>query len=237
MEDAKKQAGKPKKVEVKSWYKDKSFALTVQRNVLLIISILLFISIIISLITIKTIVEKRSVEPYVIKVSKQEQIPVSVSIESVRNFTSAQAGVLEYFLVNYIVARESYNFATYVHDYFTLVKRMSTGAVFQSFETSVNDPLNGVLKTLGKISTMDVTIKQIALESKNNIIVVRISKRIIRNGDVKSVTHYKIKMHYMLDVSNLSYKDIVLNPLGLKIDFYEVIEEKAIASDTNYKTI
>lgn len=228
---------KHKKPEVKSWYKDKHFALTVQRNILLITSILLFISVIFALMAIKAIVEKKSVEPYVIKVSKLEQIPVAVNIESIRNFVSAQAGVLEFFLISYITSRESYNVETYPHDYNTVVKRMSSADVYNSFWNNVSDQATGVIAKLNKTAKADIVIKQIALESKSNIVVVRIARRIIQNGNVKSIQHYKIKMHYLFDVSNLTYKDIIINPLGIKVDFYEVVEEKAVESDVNFNQV
>lgn len=237
MEIAGKPSVKQKKPEIKSWYKDKHFALTVQRNILLITSILLFTSVIVALMAIKAIVEKKSVEPYVVKVSKLEQIPVAVNIESVRNFVNAQAGVLEYFLLGYISARESYNSETYIHDYNTVVKRMSNTDVYNSFWSNVSDQATGVITRLNKIAKADIVVKQIALESKNNIAVVRIARRIIQNGNVKSVQHYKIKMHYLFDVSNLTYRDVTVNPLGIKIDFYEVVEEKAVENDVNFNQV
>lgn len=233
MEDIKKQQTKKKLKEVKSWYQDKNFALTVQRNILLITSLLLFVAVIVALIAIKTIVEKKSVEPYVIKVSSQEQIPVAISIESVKTYANAQQGVLEYFLLEYIKSRESYNFETYPYDYGVFVRRMSTPPVFQNFWNAVNDPSSGLIVTLGKGVKIDIVVKQMALEANSAIIVVRIAKRTIKNGDIRGISNYKIKMHYMFDVSNLSYKDIILNPLGIKIDFYEVVEEKTLVADSN----
>lgn len=225
------------KKPIKSWYQDKIFAVKIQRNILLIINIILFLAVLSSLVVIKSIVEKNSVEPYVIKVSKQDQIPVSIGIESIRNYASANQGVLEYFLIEYIRARESYNFETYMHDYSTFVRRMSTPSVFRPFWDMVNDPTNGLLSSLGKNSKVDIVIKQIALESKNNIVVIRIAKRLMSSGNIRQISHFKIKMHYFFDTSNLTYRDIVLNPLGLKIDFYEVVEEKALVNDEVFNKI
>jgi type IV secretory pathway component VirB8 len=230
---------KPKRANItaRSWYQDKAFGITVQRNILFLIVIILFISVILSLVTIKSIVEKNAVEPYVIKVSKQEQIPVSVDIESVKQYASANQGVLEYFLLYYIKSKESYNSETYMHDYNTVVRRMSAPQIFRAFWDEVNAQEGGLINTLGRNGKIDIVIKQLALESRNNIAVVRIAKRLIQNGNVKQVSHFKIKMHYLFDTSNMSYRDIVLNPLGLKIDFYEVVEEKAFVNDETFNKI
>jgi type IV secretory pathway component VirB8 len=238
-EDKTKKTIKSKKVGIASrnWYQDKAFGITLQRNILFIISIILFASVIFSLVTIKSIVEKNSVEPYVIKVSKQDQIPVSIDIESIRQFASANQGVVEYFLLLYVRSKESYNFETYPHDYNTVVKRMSANSVFNPFWAEVNAQEGGIINTLGKNGKIDIVIKQLALESRNNIAVIRIAKRLIQNGNIKQVNHFKIKMHYLFDTSNLSYKDIVLNPLGLKVDFYEMIEEKAFVNDETFNKI
>jgi type IV secretion system protein VirB8 len=230
---------KPKRANTsaRSWYQDKAFGITIQRNILLIIVIILFISVILSLVTIKSIVEKNAVEPYVIKVSKQEQIPVSVDIESVKKYASANQGVLEYFLLYYIKSKESYNSETYIHDYNTVVRRMSSSSVFKTFWDEVNAQDTGIISVLGRNAKVDIIIKQLALEGRNNIAVVRIAKRLIQSGSVRQIRHFKIKMHYLFDTANMSYRDIVLNPLGLKVDFYEVVEEKAFVNDETFNTI
>ena len=42
---------------------------------------------------------------------------------------------------------------------------------------------------------------------------------------------YQIKVHYVFDTLSLTYKDIGINPLGLKIDSYDMIEEKTMIND------
>ncbi len=81
----------------RSWYKDKAFGIIIQRNILFIISIILFASVILSLMVIKSIVEKQAIEPYVIKVSDQDQIPISVNMNSVISYANVNQGVVEYF--------------------------------------------------------------------------------------------------------------------------------------------
>lgn len=228
---------KKAKPSIKSWYQDKSFNISLQRNILAITSVVLFLGVILSLVTIKAIVEKKAIEPYVIKVSKQDQIPISVDMQSVKQYAAANQGVLEYFLIQYITSRESYNFETYLHDYNAVVRRMSTYEVFRPFWENVNNQADGIIKTVGKNGKIDIVIKQIALEPNNNIVVIRMAKRLILNGRVSQINHFKIKMHYLFDTSNLTYKDIVLNPLGLKIDFYEAVEERAIVNDEVFSKI
>ena len=124
-----------------------------------------------------------------------------------------------------------------MHDYNTVVRRMSSPPIFRAFWDEVNAQEGGIINTLGRNGKIDIAIKQLALESRNNIAVVRIAKRLIRNGNIVQITHFKIKMHYLFDTSNMSYRDIVLNPLGLKIDFYEVVEEKAFVNDETFNKI
>jgi type IV secretory pathway component VirB8 len=214
--------------EVKSWYRDKCFSLSVQRNILLIVCLILFVSVVGALVVIKTIVEKKSVEPYVIKISKHEQIPVSVNIESIKKYASTNQLVLEYFLLNYIRVRESYNHETYKFDYNTFVRSMSTPAVFRVFWNQVNDTLTGVISNMGQKGRVETNFKQIAFESRNNVAIIRISKNLIIEGNLKSVSHQSIKIHYIFDTASMNYRDVFLNPLGIKIDFYEVTDEKVL---------
>ena len=125
----------------RSWYQDKAFGITIQRNILFIISVILFASVIISLMAIKSIVEKQAIEPYVIKVSDQDQIPISVNMNSVISYANANQGVVEYFLIQYVNLREGYSFSTYKYDYTNVVKRMSTNEILQ------NSGMKSILKT------------------------------------------------------------------------------------------
>jgi type IV secretory pathway component VirB8 len=215
------------KKDIRSWYQDKAFAITMQRNILFVISIVLFLSVILSLVIIKAIVEKKGVEPYVIKVTDQEQIPISVNINSIINYANANQGVVEYFLIQYINLREGYNFFTYNYDYNSVIKRMSDDNTFRAFSGQINAP-DGVINTLGRNGIIDVAIQQIAIEPKNNIAFIRIAKRLTQNGVVRRISNFRIKMHYSFNSTGLNYRDIVLNPLGLKVDFYEVVEEVAV---------
>ena len=212
------------KNNIRGWYEDKAFGITVQRNVLFIICILLFVAVIISLTAIKSIVEKQSIEPYVIKVSDQDQIPISVNMNSVINYANINQGVVEYFLIQYINLREGYNFSTYKYDYNNVVKRMSSDQVYNEFWNNVNSQ-EGLINTIGRNGSVDVTIKQLIPDTKNNIVIMRIAKRLTVNGSVKSISNFQIKMHYIFNTTGLSYRDIVLNPLGIKVDFYETTEE------------
>jgi type IV secretion system protein VirB8 len=218
------------KNEITSWYEDKTFRVTVQRNILFVVSIILSACIIVSLIAIKTIVEKQAIEPYVVKVSNQDQIPISVNMNSVISYANANQSVVEYFLLQYVNLRESYNFLTYNYDYSIILKRMSTSQIFNTFWNQVNSA-DGVINLLGRNGSINISVKQLIPDPSNKVAVMRISKRFVQNGNIKSIKNYEIKLHYDFKTENLSYKDIVLNPLGIIIDFYEIKEE--VVEDQN----
>jgi type IV secretory pathway component VirB8 len=219
------------KSAARSWYQDKAFAITAQRNTLFVFCIILFASVIFSLVAIKAIVEKKGVEPYVVRVSDQDQIPISVNITDVLKYVNTNQQVVEYFLIQYVNLRESYNFYTYNYDYNFVVKRMSAKDVYKDF---LEQATSQVINPLGRTGSVDIIIKQMSIDAKAGMAIIRISKRLTQNGSVRSILNYQIKMRYNFNTFGLSYSDIILNPLGLQVVFYEISQEKVINESQNF---
>ena len=216
----------------KSWYSDKHGMITTQRNLLFATCIIMFIAVIVALATIKFMIEKNAIEPYVIRVSKTDVIPTSVPMDSVKTYADANQSVIEYFITQYVKARESYSAELYNYNYNTVVNSMSTRKVYgQFYNAVVRDQQNSPIIRLNTRGEMDVIIKQVTSEIKNHITTFRIAKRVFIDGTITSVTHYQIKIHYIFDTLNLTYKDITINPLGIKVDAYDMVEEKTIVND------
>lgn len=202
------------------------------RNILLALCAFLFVGLLIALMTIKVIIEKNAVEPYVISISKTDAMPVAVNSSSVKQYSDTNLTVVEYFLSQYIKTREGYNYITYQYDYNVLTKIMSSRGVYSEFyNTTAKGDGVGPSATLGNRGTIEVIIKQITTDPRTQTSAFRIAKRTITDSTQQATSHYKITMHYIFDTSNMNYRDLTLNPLGIKIDSYQVLEEKTLVDD------
>lgn len=97
--------------KTKNWYQDKYIVSNIQRNILLILTIVLSVCIFISLILVKYVYENKSVEPYLIKIDAKTGQSTIIETETKRKYTAAEA-IKESFIVKYVKAREGYNKTT-----------------------------------------------------------------------------------------------------------------------------
>ncbi len=214
------------------WLKDKTSLVALQRNFFVIVSIVSIFGLIIAMITIKSLVEKNAIEPYVISVNTKDNMPVHIKSQSTAEYKDANPQVLEYFITNYIRAREGYSFYTYKYDYKRIVKPMSSPAVYQLFkDTTIDDEKNNPVTMFGEIGRVEVVFKQITHDKQNNIMTVRFAKKIFKSETLDSILNFQVKIHYNINAENIKASDTEINPLGITIDLYSIIEEKTIIED------
>ena len=215
----------------KNWYSDRYFISLVQRNFLFVFCVICFISLITSLVVIKVMIEKNSIEPYLVEVSENSLLPVSVSTQSVKSYGNANPIVIEYFLTKYIKARESYNFSTYNYDYNSVTKIFSSPEVFSSFSEVIKDKDKSPITTLGRDGFIDVFIRQVVAKVKDGTFIFRINKKVVSYQKVVADRNYQITIRYEFDTSNMNYEESMINPLGITVKYYEILDERNIADE------
>ena len=215
------------------WKKDHNSFIAIQRNFFAMLSIVSIIGVIFAMIVIKSMVEKNAIEPYVISVNNEDKMPVVIPSQSVKEYASANAPVIEYFITKYIKAREGYDFATFKYETTTTVRIMSTAEVYQTFRKFViNSDKNNPETLFGPDSRVDIVIKNLAHNPKESVANVRIAKKVNSSfGEGKSVSHFQVKLHYKLKTDEMTAGEMQINPLGLNVDSYALIEEKLFEED------
>lgn len=215
--------------QVKSdWNKDRNAFVSMQRNFFVMLSIVSMVGVTFAMIVIKSMVEKNAIEPYVISVNNADKMPVAIPSQSVKEYATANAPVIEYFIVKYIKSREGYDFATFKYETTTTTRIMSTSEVYQTFRKYVvNNEKNNPEALFGQDSRVDVVIKNIAHNPKESIASIRIAKKVNSAfGEGKSISHFQVKLHYKLETSEMTAGEMQINPLGFKVDSYTLTEEK-----------
>jgi type IV secretion system protein VirB8 len=121
------------KKNIVSWYQDRYLMAIVQRNFLLIFSVVSSIGVLICLILIKNFYEGKTVEPYLVEVDKKTGIASVVDTKSKEQYTSNEI-VRESYIMQYVRAREQYS-QEKVDDYQNILRVLSSPSIYKIYTT------------------------------------------------------------------------------------------------------
>ncbi len=208
-------------VETKNWYKDRYQIVVVQRNVLVIFTIVALIGLVGLVINVAALSNSKIFEPFVIQLDEKTGIVTKVDTKSVEKLTALES-VTRAQLSQYVMARESYSFHSYFHNYHRVVRVLSSDNVYEDFRFSIargaqDSPLN-----LQNSATRRTKIKSITFLDKQTAQVrIAVDEISYPRGELLHSRHYILTMSFEFDPSRgLSPQERYLNPLGFKITGY-----------------
>jgi type IV secretion system protein VirB8 len=212
----------------KNWYVDRYESVVVQRNLLFVFSVFGLAVVFISVFFVATMAGRKTIEPMVIEIEEMTGITNIVNPQENRRWTESKA-VNEYFLIQYLRARETYNVATYLHNYNDLVRMLSYSTVYKQFKKTLNDPSTSPVAKYGANNSTTLKIRSMQISdgsggNKNAVVRFVITEtqgaRRSYNKIVSIVWNYS-KM-------NLTFEQRMLNPLGFQIKSYSVTEDRNV---------
>jgi type IV secretion system protein VirB8 len=206
---------------VKNWYDDRIGIITLQRNFLMILIIGLFGILVFSMFTLFVVTKSRNIEPFIIEISKKSGAATLVSPVTVKEY-SANRVITNYFSIEYIKARETFNAATYQYNYYTFVRTYSAQDVYDSFkfflrlsnpESYLNIYSNSInskfeIRSMQYLSDNSVQFR-FSIESTDNNLKITKRNKIATIG---------------FEYANLNMREVdrYINPLGFIINSYQV---------------
>ncbi len=217
MADAAKK-NKKNKLKVKSWYSNRYQIVVVQRNVLLLFTLVSMFSVAVAVIFVKNIMSSKSLEPYIIEVEEKTGIATVVNQLTAQNFTGDQM-IRRYFINKFVHSASGYDPRTYKQDV-TQVRLFSSAGVYSNFRARIN------ARALGANSKISVRIKSIQFTDGNNA-QIRILRQIdLDNGKAPQNKNEVISMgFYFSPQMNLNMEERLINPLGFQVNKYLIAEE------------
>ncbi len=208
---------KKNKLRIKSWYSNRYQIVVVQRNILLLFTLVSMFSVAIAVIFVKNVMSSKSLEPYVIEVEQKTGVPTVVNQLTAQNFTGDQM-IRKYFINQFIHAASGYDPRTYKVDA-DKVRLLSVPAVYSDFRNRIN------ARELGTGSRIEVRIKSIQF-SNNNTAQIRIVRQINAEGSEAKTKDEVITMgFYFSPEMNLTMEERLINPLGFQVNKYLIAEE------------
>lgn len=213
------------KPELKNWYKDRYQRMVVQRRMLMLLTLASLSVSVLTVMTIMQLIPLKTIEPYVIQIDPKSGITQAIDPADVKALTTNEA-VNNYFLVEYLRAREGYNPLNLEMQY-NRVRLMSDGSnVYNEFLRSV-DPNNAAsnVARLGNSGVREIKIKTITYLNPQVVQIRFLIQQKISNRETKEFNSIAL-MKFEYVKMNLSLSERYLNPLGFRVLDYRLMEDQ-----------
>jgi type IV secretion system protein VirB8 len=206
-----------KQTKVKSWYSNRYQIVVVQRNILLVFTLVSMFSVAIAVIFVKNIMSSKSLEPYIIEVESKTGVATVVDQMTSQTITGDQM-IRKYFINEFIHASSGYSPKTYKQDV-EKVRLFSVPAIYSDFKNRINP------RMLGPNSEIQVRIKSVQFPDTNTA-QIRIARQIDLEGSDPKTKDEIITMGFFFSPEmNLSMEERLVNPLGFQVNKYLIAEE------------
>ena len=205
-----------KKIKIKSWYSNRYQIVVVQRNILLLLTIISIIAVAASVTFVKNMMSSKSLEPYVIELDEKTGIATTIQQPTSQNYTANEV-MRRYFINKYIQATMNYNPKTYKQDS-EVARLFSSPAIYNAYKKRINP------NELGGNSTITTKIKSLIF--RENALEARTTSEISTSGG-PSVTKNEILFinFFFAPDTPLSMEERLINPLGFQVSDFEIGED------------
>ena len=204
------------KPKIKSWYAYRYQMVLVQRNILLLFTLVSMFAVAIAVVFVKNVMSSKSLEPYVIEVEQKTGVPTIVEQMTAQHFTGDQM-IRKYFINQFVRSASAYDPKTYKTDA-EKVRLFSTPSVYTDFRNRVN------AKELGPNSLIEVRIKSVQFPEPNTA-QIRLVRQINREGFDPQMKDEIITMGFYFANLDLSMEERLINPLGFQVSRYLIADE------------
>lgn len=208
---------KKTKLKIKSWYSNRYQIVVVQRNILLLFTLISMFSVAVAVIFVKNIMSSKSLEPYVIEVEQKSGIATIVNQMTAQNFTGDQM-IRQYFINEFIHAASGYDPKTYKMDV-DKVRLLSVPGVYADFRNRIN------ARELGADSRIDIRVKSIQFTDSNTAQIRTVRQISLAGGDSKTIDEVITMGFYFSPNMTLNLEERLINPLGFQVNRYTITEE------------
>ncbi|WP_342260028.1 virB8 family protein [Candidatus Tisiphia endosymbiont of Metellina segmentata] len=207
----------------RNWYEERSDRLIVQRNILLVLSILLIILIMASIAAVTIVVNSREFSPFVIQIDDSTGMATIVNPISSEILNGDEA-LSRYFIKKYLIARETYNPVDFDTEARKSVRLLSSSPVYYNYLGYIqNKDVNPVL-IYGQNNTTFLVIKSWSGVEKNKY-MVRFS--INETTGNKTVFNKIAVVSYAYIPMELTDADRDINPVGFQVNDYRVDDDNS----------
>ncbi|HJD55918.1 MAG TPA: virB8 family protein [Rickettsia endosymbiont of Pyrocoelia pectoralis] len=215
-------ATNPLKV-TQNWYEERSDKLIVQRNLLMILLIILTVFMVISTLVIAFVVKSKQFDPFVIQLD--DTTGRASVVEPISSpMLTADESLTRFFIKKYLAARETYNPVDFTTTARTTVRLLSTSSVYYGYLGYIrNKDFDPTLKYKEDNSTFLIVKSWSKIAADKYI--VRFS---ITEASGNQMVYNKISVvSYAYVPMQLTDAELDINPVGFQVNGYRVDDDNS----------
>lgn len=205
------------------WNSNRYSTVVAQRNILLLFALILLATISISILVIFKISTSSTIEPFVIEIDKKSGIVQLVDPVTVKQY-SADEALNEYFISEYIKAREVFDPYNYNYNYYTKVRLFSSSNVYNEFRNYIGSQNMDDLFNSYSDTKSEFKIRSIQ-KLGNDAIQVRFFVEFKRKDGSSTRKNKIVIMSYRYASLEMDDQQRYINPLGFQVILYRVDDE------------
>jgi type IV secretion system protein VirB8 len=217
--------------QVKNWYSDRYQAMVIQRNFLMLITLISLVGVVVSAFAVQVVTSAKTIEPFVIEVSQKSGVATVVDQLSTKQFVADEV-ISRYFIAQYIRAREGYDYHQFQYNYNTITRLFSSSDVYKEFRSTISSTNEqSPTALLGNSGRRDVSITSIIFmqgggENGEKTAQVRFQYTDTGvGGRIRDVKHKVALVVFSFKQLKLSIEDRYVNPLGFTVTSYKADDE------------
>jgi len=212
-----------------NWYEERADKLIVQRNLLMILLVILAIFMVIATLVIAFVVKSKQFDPFVIQLdSNTGRASIVEPVSS--TVLSSDDSLTRYFIRKYISARETYNPVDFATTARTTVRLFSTSSVYFNYLGYIRNKDNDPTLKYKQDNTTYLTVKswsKISPDKSDNLdkYIVRFS---ITEATGSQMVYNKIAVvSYSYIPMQLTDAELDINPVGFQVNGYRVDDDNS----------
>ncbi|WP_341788261.1 MULTISPECIES: virB8 family protein [unclassified Rickettsia] len=222
--DAKSEQNQANPLKItQNWYEERADKLIVQRNLLIILLIILSIFMVISTLVIAFVVKSKQIDPFVIQLD--DTTGRASVVEPISSpVLTADESLTRYFIKKYINARETYNFVDFTTLARTTIRLLSTSNVFYGHLGYIRDKNNDPSLKYQENNTTYLVVKSWSKIASDKYIV-RFS---VNEATGNQTVYNKIAVvSYAYVPMQLTDSELDINPVGFQVNGYRVDDDNS----------
>jgi type IV secretory pathway component VirB8 len=207
-----------------TWNEDRYLSILIQRNILMILTVFLSLSLLAGLVIIKDLNNKKIIEPYLIEYNETLNQFVAIDSETKKSYT-AQEIIKESFITQYIQNREGIK-SYLIEENVNKVRVFSAPVIYQDFLKNSKEDIMA-LSSSGKSSYYAINFTSLTYMSPNKI-EVKFQKTLFVGETETWKKNFRVILVFDFYDLELAAEEARINPLGFQVTYYRLIEEKSL---------
>lgn len=209
--------------KVRNWYEERFETITVQRNLLFVLLLILLCLCIVSIGVVAYVINTKKFDPFVIQIDDTTGIAKVVNPIS-SNVLSGNEALAKYFIKKYVTARETYNPVDFDSEALKTVRLLSTNAVYWNYRGYLRNEDNNPAIKYGQKNTTYLAVKSWSKLSEQKYILRFSITETAQNRN----TYNKIAIvEFDYVPMELTEKDRDVNPIGFQVTGYRVDDDNS----------